>query len=158
MTNSTVPVNIKTSQDKIVKPLKEEESKPVKPAPFLVLAVILGVVSGFLFFTSLGKANISLSKDKSSITNVSSGTTVGSTSTKDFPDCTEGQLAVNDGKITDEGSHMLIRPGGTSQTVYLTSSVLDLNQFVGKNVQVCGQTYQGQKAGWLMDVGRVTIK
>ena len=67
----------------------------------------------------------------------------------------EGNL--ESGGINGEGTHKLIRPGGDSQTVYLTSSVLDLNQFVGKKVKVWGQTFSAKKAGWLMDVGRVEV-
>lgn len=80
---------------------------------------------------------------------------VGSTDTKAFPDSTEGTL--EEGGINGEGTHKLIRPGGESQTVYLTSSVVDLDQFIGKKVKVWGETLAAQKAGWFMDVGRVEI-
>ena len=75
---------------------------------------------------------------------------------KVFRDTAEGKIEVNDDQET-EGSHKLIRPGGESQTASLTSSVLDLNQFLGKCVQIWGETFASQKAGWLMDVGRVKI-
>jgi len=32
-----------------------------------------------------------------------------------------------------------------------------LDQFVGRKIQIWGETYKAQKAGWLMDVGRVKI-
>lgn len=157
MNNSEVPEVTKSAPEKIIKPLAGVESKITKPAPFLIAALILGVFSGVLLFSQTGHTTITLGSGKTATT-VSSGTTVGSTNTKDFSDCAQGQLQKNDGKVTSEGSHMLIRPGGVSQTVYLTSSVLDLDQFLGKQVEVCGQTYKGQTAGWLMDVGRVTLK
>jgi len=69
-----------------------------------------------------------------------------------FRDTAQGKIEVND---NGEGSHKLLRPGGESQTAYLTSSVLDLNQFIGKCVQVWGETFASQSVGWLMDVGRV---
>ena len=47
--------------------------------------------------------------------------------------------------------------GDASQNVYLTSSVIDLSKYTGKKVQVWGETFQGQKAGWLMDVGRIKL-
>ncbi len=72
-----------------------------------------------------------------------------------FPDTTEG--VVEQGGMEGEGSHKLLRPGGPSQTVYLTSSVVDLDQFVGTRIKVWGETFAAQKAGWLMDVGRVQI-
>ena len=56
-----------------------------------------------------------------------------------------------------EGSHVLLRPGGASQTVHLTSSVTDLEKFVGMQVRVWGETFRGRSAGWLMDVGRVEV-
>ena len=43
------------------------------------------------------------------------------------------------------------------KTLYLTSSTVDLSVYIGK-VKVWGQTFTGQKAGWLMDVGLVEIE
>lgn len=83
------------------------------------------------------------------------GQEVGSTDLKTFKDEATGVL--EKGGLDGEGSHKLIREGGPSQTAYLTSSVVDLDQFVGKKVQVWGETHTGQKAAWLMDVGRVKI-
>jgi len=74
---------------------------------------------------------------------------------KNFRDTAEGVL--EQGGIDGEGSHHLVREGGESQNVYLTSSVVDLGQFVGKKVQVWGETFAAEKAGWLMDVGRVKV-
>lgn len=59
--------------------------------------------------------------------------------------------------MNEEGSHKLLRTGGNSQTVYLTSSVTDLDKFNGMEVKVWGETQAGNKVGWLMDVGRVEI-
>lgn len=61
------------------------------------------------------------------------------------------------GGIEGEGSHHLERDGGPSQNVYLTSSVINLDDFVGEKVTVLGETNKGQKAGWLMDVGKIRI-
>ncbi|KUK78958.1 MAG: hypothetical protein XD95_0688 [Microgenomates bacterium 39_7] len=72
-----------------------------------------------------------------------------------FKDTAQGYL--ERGGINGEGSHRLLRPGGESQTVYLTSTVTDLDKLVGAEVKVWGETYKGQKAGWLMDVGKVEI-
>lgn len=79
---------------------------------------------------------------------------IGSTS-REFKDSAEG--VIEKGGIDGEGTHKLQRSGGESQTAYLTSSVLDLDQFVGKKVRVWGETNKAQKAGWLMDVGRVEL-
>ena len=72
-----------------------------------------------------------------------------------FKDNAVGKVMINEKE--GEGSHLLLRPGGASQTANLTSSVVDLNNFVGKCVQVWGETQSAQKAAWLMDVGRVKI-
>ena len=72
-----------------------------------------------------------------------------------FRDTAEGILEA--GGIDGEGTHHLIREGGPSKYVYLTSTVIDLESFVGKTVQVWGETISAQKAGWLMDVGKIKV-
>lgn len=62
-----------------------------------------------------------------------------------------------EGGIGNEGTHHLETEGGPSHYVYLTSSVIDLESFVGKKVEVWGQTLASKKAGWLMDVARVRV-
>lgn len=72
-----------------------------------------------------------------------------------FSDNVTGYLEI--GGLRGEGSHRLLRPGGDSQTVYLTSSITDLDQFAGMEVKIWGETFAGQQAGWLMDVGRIEV-
>lgn len=74
---------------------------------------------------------------------------------KNFKDSAEGTLV--EGGISGEGTYHLERSGGVSQNVYLTSTVINLQNFVGKKVQVWGETTSGRKAGWLMDVGKVKV-
>ncbi|MBI2268153.1 MAG: hypothetical protein HYU80_01750 [Candidatus Blackburnbacteria bacterium] len=83
------------------------------------------------------------------------GKEVGSKDEKTFRDRAEGVM--EKGGVDGEGTHHLTRDGGPSQNVYLTSSVVDLDQFVGKKVEVWGETFNGEKAGWLMDVGRIKV-
>ncbi len=64
---------------------------------------------------------------------------------------------LKEGGIASEGTYHLERDGGPSQSVYLTSSVIDLGSFVGKKVQVWGETMASKKAGWLMDVAKVQV-
>lgn len=59
--------------------------------------------------------------------------------------------------ISNEGTHHLETAGGPSHYVYLTSSVIDLESFVGKNVEVWGETLASKKAGWLMDVAKIQV-
>ena len=51
----------------------------------------------------------------------------------------------------------MVRPGGDSQNVYMTSGTVDLSKFINKNIKVWGQTQAAQHAGWLMDVGRIEV-
>ena len=50
-----------------------------------------------------------------------------------------------------------MREGGTAKYVYLTSSMIDLSLFVGKKVEIWGETLASKKAGWLMDVARIQV-
>ncbi len=85
----------------------------------------------------------------------SSSTEAGVKNTDNFKDTAEGML--REGGIKGEGTYHLERPGGETHTVYLTSTVVDLSPFVGKKVQIWGQTYAGKHAPWLMDVGKVKV-
>lgn len=67
----------------------------------------------------------------------------------------EGVLT--EGGTGNEGTHHLVRDGGPSQTVYLTSSIIDLQSFTGKKVQIWGETVSSKKAGWLMDVVKIKV-
>ena len=64
---------------------------------------------------------------------------------------------LEEGGISGEGTHHLVRGSGPSQYAYLTSSVVDLEPFVGKKVQVWGQTFTGKKAGFFMDIGKIKV-
>lgn len=84
------------------------------------------------------------------------GDVYGSPDEKAFRDSATGVL--DKGGLNGEGTHKIVRPGGPSQTVYITSSVIDLDTLVGDQVTVWGETFKGQKVGWLMDVGRVKVE
>ncbi len=64
---------------------------------------------------------------------------------------------LREGGIGNEGTHHLERDGGPNQTVYLTSSMIDLQSFVGKKVEIWGETLAAKKAGWLMDVAKIKV-
>lgn len=116
--------------------------------------VLAGILSGYLLHNSSSK-NVKSPSTSVRTGEVTTGKSVGSADTKTFPDSAQGQL--ESGGLNGDGTHKLIRTGGDSQTVYLNSSVLDLNQFVGKKVKIWGKTYSAKKAAWLMDVGRVEV-
>jgi hypothetical protein len=86
---------------------------------------------------------------------INSESEVGSTDEKTFRDNAKGKL--EKGGLNGEGTHKLVRDGGPSQTVYLISSVVDLDEFDGRQVEVWGETIKAQRASWLMDVGRVKL-
>lgn len=79
----------------------------------------------------------------------------GITDEETFKDDAEGLLL--EGGIDGEGTHHLDRDLGPDKHVYLTSTVIDLQSFVDKNVKVWGETISAQKAGWLMDVGKIKV-
>ena len=126
------------------------------PAGIILLIILAGLGTGYFLSRSEG-AGSQVLKTMDGAQVVQGSKEVGIKDEKVFRDTTEGKLEVNDGSLVEEGSHKLIRPGGASQTAYLTSSVVDLNQFVGQCVQVWGETFVAQKAGWLMDVGRIKL-
>ncbi len=149
------------------------QSKPVTTNKFLVPAIIIvvAVVSGF------GLSRII--PTNTPVTNLNPTTSGGDTSQKvisaDDIDSKEdikvGEIygnsdkvyqdsatgTVEAGSINGEGTHILNREGGKDQRAALTSSALDLDLFVGKKVEVKGETNSSKKAGWLLDVGSIKV-
>ncbi|MBI4099675.1 hypothetical protein HY440_01585 [Candidatus Microgenomates bacterium] len=152
---------IKTpSTEPVVKPLKGVTFPSLKidwtkkTIIILVVLVVLGVISGFGLYAWQTKGTTRIAGKDVEVVSLAGEEGVKDAST--FKDTATGTLQVNDGKITKEGTHILVR-GDASQNVYMTSSVIDLDKYVSKKVQVWGQTFQAQTAGWLMDVGRIKI-
>ena len=129
---------------------KQAFVSPAKVLVTLLIITVLGVGSGYILSQLFGSTGGSLP----GISNMK-GQTFGSDDLETFKDTAEGTLVT--GGIDDEGEYHLVRPGGESQNVYLISSLVDLSQFVGKEIKVWGETQTAQKAGWLMDVGRVEV-
>lgn len=133
---------------------KGKKSLPVKMIGLFLLVIITGSLSGLGLYKLQNKPRVE--KLKTQVTGQAlPGEGYGVSDTQAFTDSAEGE--VTGGGIDGEGSHHLIREGGESQYVYLTSSIIDLDQFIGREVKVWGQTFEAQKAGWLMDVGRLEI-
>ncbi len=127
----------------------------MKTVIIVIFILIAGVVSGFLLSSQQGGAKNLKTSQSASEEGLSVGDEFGISDTETFRDNSEGVMVK--GGIDGEGSHHLARPGGESQNVYLTSSVVDLDLFVDHRVKIWGETFSAQKAGWLMDVGRVEI-
>lgn len=127
-----------------------------KIALIFVVILLLGLGSGYLLSkNSNGGIATKTSGGVPSSSSISKGTTFGSNDISTFKDTAEGVL--KQGGIDGEGAFHLVRPGGDSQNVYLTSSSVDLSKLIDKNIKVWGQTQKAQHAGWLMDVGRVEV-
>lgn len=126
------------------------------PAVILLVLIVAGVASGwYLSGNKIGGIGLK-SENAAPGADVSfGGKEVGLDDTKTFRDSATGKL--EEGGIDGEGTHHLTRDGGPSQNVYLTSSVVDLSEFVGSKVEVWGETFGAKKAGWLMDVGKIKI-
>lgn len=122
----------------------------------ILFLIVIGVGIGTGYILSLTNQTISSTDSSESATSSQEvKKSVGIKDKKTFKDHAEGTL--REGGIEDEGQFHLVRHGGDSQNVYLTSTIVDLSQFIGKKVRVWGETFSAQKAGWLMDVGLVEV-
>ena len=153
------PSNLTSPASSSTSPVSPSLPTPIKQKGLLIIALVIlaGVASGYAlsqFFPKSSPTSTLSPASQADISNVKPGDTFGVESDT-FSDTAEGVL--KKGGINGEGSHKLIRPGGESQTVYLTSSTVDLDELVGHKVTVWGETFDAQKAGWLMDVGRVKV-
>ena len=156
-TKEELPVEI-ASEGTLVKSFDKEDQmkgKNIKIVLAIFLMVILGVISGYGLSLVNRQRTSSGGVTTASGEKIAQGQVVGSKDESTFKDSAEGIL--EKGGVNGEGSHHLVRPGGDSQTVYLTSSILDLDTFVNRKVKVWGETFAAQKAGWLMDVGRLKV-
>lgn len=122
---------------------------------FLIVTAIMGTMTGYILSNRDGAGGNTLTSGTIDSSKVSKGVIVGSNDIKTFKDTASGTL--KNGGINGEGQFHLVRTGGDSQNVYLTSSSVDLSVFVGKKIKVWGETQRAQYAGWLMDVGRVEV-
>lgn len=133
------------------------------PSFMIVGVVLLGIASGFGITLATGgnpqdlalsavdkKVQIKTTKDGE----IKKGTVEG---LSDIAGKDTAVGVVKKGGIEGEGSHHLLRPGGESQTLYMTSSIIDLDKYIDKKVKVAGDTLGAQHAGWLMDVVNIEV-
>lgn len=153
--NSDPGINTKDIDERLVrdinsdKPVSNENMKITTIIVYVIL-ISLGIGTGYLLAGKTGSQPAGTSTAGGLIV---SDKVVGSQDNKTFKDSATGKL--EKGGLDGEGTHKLIRDGGPSQTVYLMSSVVNLDEFAGQNVKVWGETFAAEKAGWLMDVGKV---
>jgi len=149
-------------QPKIINKSMITKSNIVTAIIFVFVAVIGFYTGATLKTSAFGKSAGGTSGDLKNIqaevplSGVKAGDIYGSADEKAFNTTATGVL--DKGGLNGEGTHKLVRPGGPSQTVYMTSSVIDLDILVGHQITVWGETFKGQKASWLMDVGRVKVE
>ncbi|MFH1561727.1 MAG: hypothetical protein ABID04_04105 [Patescibacteria group bacterium] len=168
--NTDVGFDQPVENQKVVPPTEVSSKPKINLEPKLLLGflglLVFGLFSGWLLsrLPFVGGKTGEISTEKQSASRLAaglekgeqleSGTTYGQDS-EAFKDSAQGVIAKNE--VGNEGSHLLLREGGDSQTVYLTSSVLDLDLFLDRKVEIWGETFSAQKAGWLMDVGKVKV-
>lgn len=148
--------NIQAQSEPAVHDFSSSFKYSLNSTVYIVLGVvlILGLLSGFVF--SQKKQNIGSSiTQKPTAASVQKGAVFGSDDTNTFKDTADGIM--KKGGVDGEGEYHLVRPGGDSQNVYLTSSIVDLSLFLDRKVKVWGQTQKAKVAGWLMDVGKVEV-
>ncbi len=160
------PINIenKNSQnqilqnsDNLVKKVETKNMKKTITMSFVAfLVVAFGILSGWLLSGRAGAKNSPSTSQKQEENMVKNEDEAGLATTEDSWHTAEGKLL--EGGIDGEGTYHLDRGTGPSQFVYLTSTVIDLQKFVGKDVQLWGETISGKDAGWLMDVLKIKVK
>lgn len=149
VTNSTFNSNDNSKNSKLV---------------FIVIGIV-AIVAGFwisrffpsktaVSFSSLESANSQTGASAVDSASLKVGVLYGNLD-QIFKDSATG--TIEKGSINGVGTHILNRPGGADQRAALTSSIIDLDLFVGKKVEVKGETNSSAKAGWLMDVGSIKI-
>lgn len=165
ITGERTPMEIEQDR-KLAQSLERTSNMKKKPQVFaigVVAAILLGLGTGYVAasftrttVTSLDSASTDSSgQNIAAMNEIKVGQTFGAKDASSFNDNAEGVILP--GGIGSEGSHHLVRQGGASQSVYLTSSSVDLKMFENAKVKVYGETFKAQKAGWLMDVGRVEV-
>jgi len=153
-----IPDEVQTPQATTVQtpemkyPALDKKTRMIIGGVFLFL-IAAGVLTGFAVSKKTASGGITTASVSTSETG---GKIFGSTDTKTFTDSAVGVIE-KDGQ-NGEGTHKLIRDGGPSQTACLVSSVLDLDEFVGKKVKVWSNTMDAKTCAWLMDVGRIELQ
>ena len=142
-------------------------SKPLISLPLLIIVILFALAAGFgVSRLNTKSSTISMGNNTSSGSQPLSADTISNkaqikvgqifgNNDAEFKDTAEGVIEA--GNINGEGTHILNREGGVSQRASLTSSVIDLDLFVGRKVQIKGATQASKKTSWLLDVGWLKV-
>jgi hypothetical protein len=141
--------------------------KPKNSKTIYFIIIVLAIVSGFWasrfwpssksgssIIDTITQNNVTPASSLKSSNDLVVGQSYGDTG-KTFTDSATGTIIK--GGINGEGTHTLEREGGKTQNAALTSSTVDLDLFIGKKVEIKGETNSSTKAGWFLDVGIVKI-
>lgn len=132
--------------------------------PIAVIVVVLALTAGFALsrilpqkqpiITNSNNTTAASTDNITSTDELKVGKVYGN-SEKNFKDIATG--TIEKGNINGEGTHILNREGGVTQRASLISSTVDLDLFVGKKVEIKGETNTSNKTAWLLDVGTIKI-
>lgn len=125
----------------ILKKITNEKNDKAMLVGISTLAIVLGVLSGFSISNLVVTSSTSVAQEEI----MSAGTNDESLLT----DSTEGVL--KEGGINDEGTHRI-------NDVTLISTVLDLDNFVGKKVTIWGLAIGSPNVDWLIDVAKIKVQ
>lgn len=147
----------KKEDEELMHGFKEEKNSMFssKLIGVLLVVVFLGIGSGY-FLSGQGGAGDGTPGKKLLGGGAEKGKVYGEQDTSSFEESAPDGV-LKKGGIDGEGQYHLVRPGGETKNVYITSSNVDLSLFIDRKVKVWGATQTAQKAGWLMDVGRVQV-
>jgi hypothetical protein len=132
--------------------------------PVAIIVVVLALVAGFALSRILPQKQAIITNSSNTTTTSTDNITstdelkvgkVYGNSEKIFKDTATG--TIEKGNINGEGTHILNREGGVTQRASLISSTVDLDLFVGKKVEIKGETNTSNKTAWLLDVGTIKI-
>lgn len=142
-----MPARPAPSEQKVVHKLPESNLSKMKSIIIGLIVIVAGIGTGYLL--SGAKAQTGGPTPTSNVAQDNAP----QVNEEVFSDKSIGIL--HQGGIEGEGTHYLDTGAGKEKYVYLLSTVLDLDSFVGKKVEVQGQTLAAEHAGWLMDVGKI---
>lgn len=158
--NQKTAPNKKYTQSQESAQMAKKSSKPITTIIIALVVVLAGIGTGYVLskvvsFDGGGGSSQPVAVAPDEPDQITAGETYGS-KTNGFSDEATGVLI--EGGTDGEGTHRLLRPGGESQIICITSSVLDMDLFVGHQIVIWGETFDTQKCGWFMDVGRVEVQ
>ena len=161
-TNQNQPQQGEQSQQQssgsITQPMEPKKTAKffAKIVPLLLIIVLIG--AGIFTGLMLSSVNKSKASQENVLSEENLAPEIKENFSQTFKDEAEGIVEKNDDfEKYAQGPWKLIRTGGESQTAYLTSSVMDLDEFIGKKVKVYGETFGSDQVSWLMDVGKVEV-